>query len=117
MSSKKPSNKTFLLCVSIYCIFSDLNTVDTTLSTSQKLELKKCGPLCTYVDLCINSNFYEESEFMIGLCNFMIQDIIHVSDEEKVLRFAPKYMQHFHNFELSKHVTREKRSSKKKVGK
>ena len=95
----------------------ELNTTSTSpsLSPSQERILKKCGNLCAYIDNCINSNYFDESEFMLGVCDMMVQEVIYLNDEEKVLRIAPRYMRHFHNYELDKHITRPKRSSRKKV--
>ena len=46
----------------------------------------------------------------------MVQEILYLNDERKVLQIAPKYMKHFHKYALDKQMTRKKRSSKIKVG-
>ena len=107
----------FLGVAVLFLLGAELNTTSTSpsLNLSQEQILKKCGNLCDYIDRCINSNYFDESEFMNGVCDMMIQEVIYLNNEEEVLRIAPRYMRHFHNYELDKHITRPKRSSRKKV--
>ena len=107
----------FLGAAILFLLGAELNTTSTSpsLNPLQEQILKKCGNLCDYIDHCINSNHFDESEFMNGVCDMMIQEVIYLNNEEEVLRIAPRYMHHFHNYELDKHITRPKRSSRKKV--
>ena len=62
-------------------------------------ELIKCGELCEYVDRCLNSDYYNESDFMRAVCDFMIQDIMHATDDLKIMDYAinscKKRLNHF----------------------
>ena len=107
----------FLGAAILFLLGAELNTTSTSpsLNPLQEQILKKCGNLCDYIDYCINSNHFDDSEFIQGVCDLMVQEVIYLNDEEKVLQIAPRYMRHFHNYELDKHITRPKRSSRKKV--
>ena len=75
-------------------------------------ELIKCGELCEYVDRCLNSDYYNESDFMRAVCDFMIQDIMHATDDLKILQMAPRYMRQFHKYDSSEQLKRNKRHSR-----
>ena len=105
-----------VLALFFLCIFSESNTIRTSVNNQHHdMSLNRCGHLCTYVDYCRYPDYYEGSEFMQSLCNFMIQDISYLNDETKVLQIAPKYLNQFHKYELYKQMARKKRSSKRKV--
>ena len=75
-------------------------------------ELIKCGELCEYVDRCLNSDYYNESDFMLAVCDLMIQDIMHATDDLKILQMAPRYMRQFHKYDSNEHLKRNKRHSR-----
>ena len=93
-------------------IFTERNTSSLLLNPTHELKLNKCGHLCKYVDRCFNSDFYDDNEFMQGICEFMLQEVINLNDEKNVFPTIAKYIHHFHKYELEKHIKRHKRASK-----
>ena len=104
--------------ISIFLVFCAIVSVSNTIKNSLRLNKKNmfqnCGHLCSYIDLC-NSGHYEENNYMQSLCNFMIEEISYLEDENEVSKIEGHYMNKFHRHDLNKHQVREKRSSKRTV--
>ena len=106
--SSLTSSMWFTLC---FIILLRTNFLSSAFDPIKSIELDNCGHLCHYVDRCLNSNDYSDNEFMLGICDFMCDEIQHVRDDLHLYKITAKYMKHFHKYELDNALKREKRSS------